>query len=66
MRRSRHFGCRDAACAIKGRKHLGQADHFSADRGVFFQNCHLKALIAQIQGRLQAGNPSADNQCIKL
>ncbi|VTR65054.1 hypothetical protein DESC_290124 [Desulfosarcina cetonica] len=65
MRRRRHFGGRDATGAIQGGKHLGQANHLAADGCVFFDNRHAKSLVGQIQGRLQAGDAAADNQCVE-
>jgi hypothetical protein len=66
MRRGRHLGCSDATGTIEGGKHLGQADHFSPDGCILVYDRHLKPLIRQIQGRLQARDAAADNQCIKF
>ncbi len=62
MGRGRHLGRGDAAGAIQGGKDLGEPDHLAADGGVFFHQGHRKVLVGKIQGRLQPGDATAQNQ----
>ncbi len=66
MGRGRHFGGGDTTGAIQGGKDLGEPDHLAADGGVLFDDGHRKILLGEIEGRLQPGDPPAQDQGVVI
>jgi hypothetical protein len=61
-----HFGSGDAAGTIQSGEHFGEPNHFAADGRIFLHYGYFEVLISQVQGSLQSGNATTNNQSIKF
>jgi hypothetical protein len=54
----------DSDGTVIGRERLVELGHSSANARKFFYHMHLDSHFRQVQGGLNAGDPSADNQYV--
>ena len=64
--RGRHLGRGNAARAVQSREDLAQQDHSSADAGFLLDHQDLVAHVAELEGRLHAGDAAANDEGVVL
>ena len=60
--RIHHFGGQDAGCTVQGGKGLVNLGHFPPNGRLFLHQIYLKSGLSNVQGRLDAGDASANDQ----